>query len=83
MTMFLLYTTVYPKINTSRDTIQKDHIYHTKQYQTFYRKIKCDLLNFRGVTNGYKFTSGFSVSDGFYSFFFHKMANADVKFYTR
>ena len=34
-------------------TIQKDHIYHTKQYQTFYRKIKCDLLNFRGVQNGY------------------------------
>ena len=23
--------------------IQKDNIYHTKQYQTFYRKIKCDL----------------------------------------
>ena len=28
------------------DTIQKD-------YQTFYRKIKCNLLNFRGVQNGY------------------------------
>ena len=28
------------------DTIQKD-------YQTFYRKIKCILLNFRGVQNGY------------------------------
>ena len=26
------------------DTIQEDHIYHTKQYQTFYRKIKRDLL---------------------------------------
>ena len=37
----------------SRDIIQKDHIYHTKQYQTFYRKIKCDLSNFRGVKNGY------------------------------
>ena len=36
----------------SRDTVQKDHIYHTKQYQTFYRKIKCDLLNFKGVKNG-------------------------------
>ena len=24
------------------DTIQKDHICHTKQYQTFYRKIKGD-----------------------------------------
>ena len=34
-------------------TIQKDQIYQTKQYQTFYRKIKCDLLNFRGVKNGY------------------------------
>ena len=31
----------------------KDHIYYTKQYQTFYRKIKCDLLNFRWVKNGY------------------------------
>ena len=28
------------------DTIQKD-------YQTFYRHIKCDLLNFRGVQNEY------------------------------
>ena len=31
------------------DTIPKDHIYHTKQYQAFYRKIKYDLLNFRGI----------------------------------
>ena len=37
----------------SRDTIQKDHIYSTKQYQTFYRKIKCDLVNFIGVKYGY------------------------------
>ena len=39
----------------SRDTIQKDNIYHTKQYQIFFtpRKIKGDLLNFRGVKNGY------------------------------
>ena len=37
----------------SRDTTQKDHIYHTKQYQTFSRKIKCDLLNFREVKKGY------------------------------
>ena len=36
----------------SRDTMQKDHIYHTKQYQTLYRKIKCDILNFRGMKNG-------------------------------
>ena len=35
------------------DTTQKDHIYYTKQYQTFNRKIKCDLLNFRGTQNGY------------------------------
>ena len=27
----------------SRDIIKKDHIYHTKQYQTFYRKVKCDF----------------------------------------
>ena len=33
--------------------MQKDHIYHTKQYQTFYRKIKCDLFNFRGLKSGY------------------------------
>ena len=26
---------------------------HSKQYQTFYRKIKDDLLNFREVKNGY------------------------------
>ena len=30
-----------------------NHIYHTKQNQTFYRNIKYDLLNFRGVNNGY------------------------------
>ena len=30
----------------------KKYIYHTKQYQTFNRKIKCDLLNFGGVQNG-------------------------------
>ena len=34
------------------DTIQKDHFYHTKQYQIFYRKIKYDLSNFKGVQNG-------------------------------
>ena len=55
----------------SRDTIQKDHIYHTMEYQTFYRKIKCDLLDFRGVKNGYR--------QDFHYFmvsihFFHKMA---------
>ena len=44
-------TKLFPK--ESRDTLQKDHIYHTKQYQTFYRKIKCDLLNFLGVKNWY------------------------------
>ena len=35
------------------DTVQKEHVSQTKQYQTFYREIKCDLLNFRGVRNGY------------------------------
>ena len=34
-------------------TQNKDYIYHTKQYQTFYRKIKCDLFSFRGVQNRY------------------------------
>ena len=45
----------------SRYTIQKDHIYHTKQYQIFYRKIKFDLLNFRGEK---WVPSGFSVFGG-------------------
>ena len=48
------------------DTIQKSHIYHTKQYQTFYRKIKCDLLRI-----GTKWLPlRFSIFDGFDSFFF-------------
>ena len=34
-------------------TIQKEYIYRTKQYQTFYRKINCGLSNFRGFQNGY------------------------------
>ena len=34
-----------------KDTIQKDQIHYTKQYQTFYTKIKNDLLNFRGIKN--------------------------------
>ena len=33
--------------------MQKVQIYHTNQYQTFYRKIKSELLNFRGVQNEY------------------------------
>ena len=48
----------------SRDAIQKNHIYHTKQYQTFYRKIKYGLLNFRGVKNAY-----YQDFHGFCSFF--------------
>ena len=43
-------TKLYTKY--SKDTIQEDHLYHTKQYQTFYKKIKCDLLYFRGAKNG-------------------------------
>ena len=31
----------------------KSHIYSTKQNQTFYRKIKCALLNFRGMQSDY------------------------------
>ena len=55
----------------SGDTIQKDHIYHTKQYQIFYRKIKWDLLNFKGVKSGYHQNFQYlMVSIGF----FHKMA---------
>ena len=33
--------------------MQKVQIYHTNQYQTFYRKIKSELLNFRGEQNEY------------------------------
>ena len=29
------------------------YIYYSKEYQSFYMKIKCDLLNFRGVQTGY------------------------------
>ena len=53
------------------DTIQKDNIYHNKQHQTFYRTIKCDLLNFKEVQNGIW---------GFYSFFSWS-GKANVKFY--
>ena len=49
----------------SRDAIQK--YYHTKQYPTFYKKIKCDLLNFREVKNEYH-------QDIVHIHFFHKMA---------
>ena len=48
---------VFPGLNyvQSRvETIQKDHIYHIMQYQTFFRKIKCDLLSFRGLKNRYR-----------------------------
>ena len=55
----------------SRDIIQKDHIYHITQYQTFHRKIKCDLLNFRGVKNGYHLYSEYLMVS---IHFFHKMA---------
>ena len=40
-------------LELSRGTIQKDHIYHTKQSQTIFRKINCSLLSFRRVKNGY------------------------------
>ena len=35
------------------DTMQKDIFYNTKQCQTFYKKIKCNLLNHREGENGY------------------------------
>ena len=49
------------------DTVKKGHICHTKQYQTFYREIKCDFLNIRGVPKR------LSIFDPFYSFF-HQVA---------
>ena len=59
--------------------MQKDHIYHTKHYQTFYRKIKCDLLDFRGIKNGYHKDFWYLIVS---IHFVHKMAmNADRKFY--
>ena len=62
-----------PKLNylQSRvDTLQKDRIYHIKQCQTFYRKIKCDLLDFRGVKKGYH--QGFHLGVSIH--FIHKTA---------
>ena len=52
---YLFFMKVYAAniLLSSVDAIQKDHIYQTKQYQTFYRKIKCDLLNFGGEQNRY------------------------------
>ena len=55
----------------SKDTIQEDHIFHTKHNQTSYRKIKCDLLNFRGVKNGYHQDFQYLMVP---IHFFHKMA---------
>ena len=43
--MFSCNETIY-KVE---QTMQKDRIYLTNQYRTFYTKIKCDLLNFSGV----------------------------------
>ena len=54
----------------SRDTIQKDHIFHTKQYQTFYRKIKSDLLDSRGIKYGYHQNFQYLMVS---IHFFHKM----------
>ena len=48
--MFCKYSKCSPEIRLDR--IQKNHIYHIKQYQAFYGKTKCDLLNFRGVQKG-------------------------------
>ena len=53
------------------ETLQKDHIYHTKQYQAFYRKIMCDLLNFREVKNGYRQDYQYLMVS---IYFFHKIA---------
>ena len=54
-----------------RDAIQKDQIYHTKQYQIFYRKIKWDFLNLRGVEDGYHQDFQYLMVS---IHFFHKMA---------
>ena len=50
------------------DKILKNYVFYTKQYQTFYRKIKCPLLNFRGVQNRYHQNFRYlMVSNHFYS----------------
>ena len=54
----------------SRDAIQKDHVYQTKQSQTFYRNIKYELLNFREVKNGYHQNFQYLMVS---IHFFHKM----------
>ena len=61
-----------------RDTIQEDRIYHIKQHQTFYREIiECELLNFRGVKNGYHQDFQHLIV---YIHFFHKMATLMYSF---
>ena len=59
------------------DKIQKDHIYHSKQYQTFYRKIKYDSLNLRGVQKGYHQGCQYLMIS---IQFFSRSGNANVKF---
>ena len=56
------------KLNYLQNRVDTTHIYHTKQYQTFYRKIKCDLLSVRGVQNHQDFQN---FIDSFY--FFHEV----------
>ena len=64
------------------DTIHKDHIYHTKQYQIFHGKIKCELLNLEGHKMGtikipWKIPLGYLqylMPYIHFFFFFHKVA---------
>ena len=56
MTIYLLisiYIQYKQFIKKSRDTVQKYHFYHAKQYQAFHRTIKCNLLNCGVVQYGY------------------------------
>ena len=48
--------------------------------KTFYRKIKCDLLNFGGVQNGYHQDFHYLIVS---IKFFSLSANAYIKFYAR
>ena len=55
--------------------MQKDHFHHSKECQAFCRNVKCDLLNSRGVQNGYHQDFQYLMVS---IHFFHE---ANVKFY--
>ena len=59
------------------ETILKDHIYHTKHIYHVKHFIERSSVANRGTK---WLPSGFSIFDGFYSFFSWSGSNANVKF---